>query len=83
MRQSYELHGGEQGPSAAGQGGKQQGRDPFSGEHIRLAAADRHPGGRKKIRICIVPEQRRGTHSLRCKCPSLAGRRRLHRNYQT
>ena len=69
--------GGEHPPSAAGQGGKQQGRDPFSGEHIRLAAAGRHPGGREKIRICIVPGQRRGTHSLRCKCPSLAGRRRL------
>ena len=51
--------------------------DPFSGEHIRLAAAGRHPGGREKIRICIVPGQRRGTHSFRCKCPSLAGRRRL------
>ena len=90
---TYDLAGGrgkrngplgwEHPPSAAGQGGKQQGHDPFSGEHIRLAAAGRHPGGRKKIRICIVPEQRRGTHSLRCKCPSLAGRRRLYRNHQT
>ena len=40
--------GWEHRPSAAGQGGKQQGRDPFSGEHIRLAAAGRHPGGRKR-----------------------------------
>ncbi|MCS2309798.1 fimbrillin family protein [Phocaeicola vulgatus] len=40
-------------------------------------SAARHPGGREKIRICIVPGQRRGTHSFRCKCPSLAGRRRL------